>query len=33
LWTLQGISFTELITRLIDYGFAYHEKHKAATDR
>ena len=33
LWTLQGISFTELITRLIDYGFAYHNKHKAATDR
>jgi D-alanine-D-alanine ligase len=33
LWTLQGISFTELVTRLIDYGFAYHNKHKAATDR
>jgi D-alanine-D-alanine ligase len=33
LWTLQGISFTELITRLIDYGFAYHHKHKPATDR
>ncbi|UCH93551.1 MAG: D-alanine--D-alanine ligase [Candidatus Aminicenantes bacterium] len=33
LWTLQGISFTELITRLIDYGFDYHQKHKAATDR
>jgi D-alanine-D-alanine ligase len=31
LWTLQGISFTELISRLIDYGFDYHRKHKAAT--
>lgn len=28
LWTLEGISFTELITRLIDYGFAYYEKTK-----
>jgi D-alanine-D-alanine ligase len=33
LWSLQGISFTELVTRLIDYGFDYHNKHKAATDR
>jgi len=33
LWSLQGISFTELVTRLIDYGFAYHNKHKPATDR
>jgi len=33
LWSLQGISFTELVTRLIDYGFDYHKKHKAATDR
>lgn len=33
LWSLQGISFTELVTRLIDYGFNYHNKHKAATDR
>ncbi|MCU0288871.1 MAG: D-alanine--D-alanine ligase A, partial [Acidobacteria bacterium] len=28
LWTLEGISFTELINRLIDYGFAFHEKVK-----
>ncbi len=33
LWTLQGISFAELITRLIDYGFDYYHKHKIATDR
>lgn len=33
LWSLQGISFTELVTRLIDYGFDYHHKHKIATDR
>jgi D-alanine-D-alanine ligase len=33
LWSLQGITFTGLITRLIDYGFQYHRKHKAATDR
>lgn len=33
LWSLQGITFTELVTRLIDYGFQYHQKHKAATDR
>jgi D-alanine-D-alanine ligase len=32
LWSLQGISFTELITRLIDYGFSYFKKHRAATD-
>jgi D-alanine-D-alanine ligase len=32
LWNLQGISFTELITRLIDYGFDYFKKHRAATD-
>jgi len=33
LWTLDGISFTELITRLIDYGFEYFEKTKNfATD-
>jgi D-alanine-D-alanine ligase len=33
LWKLEGISFTELITRLIDYGFDYHKKHKnLATD-
>jgi D-alanine-D-alanine ligase len=32
LWSLQGISFTELVTRLIDYGFEYHTGHKAATD-
>lgn len=25
LWELEGISFTQLITLLIDYGFAYHE--------
>lgn len=28
LWNLEGISFTELITRLIDYGFDYHKKNK-----
>jgi D-alanine-D-alanine ligase len=28
LWTLEGISFTELISRLIAYGFEYHEKTK-----
>lgn len=28
LWTLEGISFTELLTRLIDYGFAYYEQTK-----
>ncbi len=28
LWTLEDISFTELVTRLIDYGFAYYEKTK-----
>ncbi len=28
LWKLEGISFTELITRLIDYGFDYHKKTK-----
>jgi len=33
LWTLDGISFTELITRLIDYGFEYFERTKNfATD-
>lgn len=33
LWTLDGMSFTELITRLIDYGFDYFEKNKNfATD-
>ncbi|MCP5047102.1 MAG: D-alanine--D-alanine ligase [bacterium] len=33
LWSLQGISFTQLITRLIDYGFQYHRYHKADTAR
>ena len=33
LWSLEGISFTELITRLIDYGFDYYKKHRIATDR
>jgi len=28
LWTLEGISFTQLVTGLIDYGIAYHEKTK-----
>jgi D-alanine-D-alanine ligase len=28
LWKLEGISFTELITRLIDYGFDYHKRTK-----
>ena len=32
LWNLQGISFSELITRLIHYGFDYFKKHRAATD-
>lgn len=33
LWTLDGISFTELITRLIEYGFDYFEKNtNFATD-
>lgn len=27
LWVVEGISFTELITRLIGYGFEYHEHH------
>ena len=26
LWQLEGITFTELITRLIDFGFEYHER-------
>jgi len=26
LWTIEGISFTELITRLINYGFDYHRR-------
>jgi D-alanine-D-alanine ligase len=33
LWTLQDISFTDLVTRLIDYGFGYHGQYKIATDR
>jgi D-alanine-D-alanine ligase len=33
LWSLQGISFSELVTRLIDYGFQYHRKHRVSTDR
>lgn len=32
LWTLQGIDYTELISRLIDYGFAYFHRHQASTD-
>lgn len=32
LWTLEGMTFTELITRLIEYGFEYHVQHQAATD-
>jgi len=32
LWSLEGISFTDLITLLIDYGFDYYKKHKIATD-
>lgn len=28
LWTLEGISFTDLVTRLIEYGFAFYEKTK-----
>ena len=27
LWALQGISFRDLITRLIEYGFEYHKTH------
>lgn len=27
LWQAEGISFTELITRLIEYGFAYHNRY------
>jgi D-alanine-D-alanine ligase len=26
LWALEGISFTQLVTKLIDYGFDYYEK-------
>lgn len=26
LWQVQGISFKDLVTRLIDYGFAYYKK-------
>lgn len=33
LWTLQNISFTDLITRLIEYGFQYYQAHKVSTDR
>lgn len=33
LWTLQGIDFTGLITRLIDYGFEYYKKQDISTDR
>ncbi|MCP5102804.1 MAG: D-alanine--D-alanine ligase A, partial [bacterium] len=32
LWSLEGISFTGLLTRLIDYGFEYHKKYKVATN-
>lgn len=32
LWTLDGISFTQLIDRLIDYGFQYFNRHNASTD-
>lgn len=28
LWTLEDISFTQLVTKLIDYGFDYYEKNK-----
>ncbi|MCP4221338.1 MAG: D-alanine--D-alanine ligase [bacterium] len=31
LWQLQGISFTQLISKLIDYGFQYHEEQKIST--
>lgn len=31
LWTLQDISFTNLITRLIDYGFEYWKKQHIST--
>jgi len=31
LWSLQGISFTGLISRLIDYGFEYWEEHHIST--
>ncbi|MCK4835725.1 MAG: D-alanine--D-alanine ligase [Candidatus Aminicenantes bacterium] len=27
LWSLEGISFTDLITRLIEYGFEYYKEH------
>lgn len=33
LWALQGIDFTNLITRLIDYGFEYHKKQNISTDK
>lgn len=33
LWTLQDISFSGLITRLIDYGFEYHRRSRLSTDR
>ncbi|MCP4157593.1 MAG: D-alanine--D-alanine ligase [bacterium] len=32
LWELDNISFTQLISQLVDYGFQYHAKHKASTD-
>jgi D-alanine-D-alanine ligase len=33
LWTLDGISFTQLLSCLIEYGFQYHQRHKIETDR
>jgi D-alanine-D-alanine ligase len=33
LWSLQDITFTQLITRLIDYGFQFHQQHKTDVNR
>jgi D-alanine-D-alanine ligase len=33
LWGLQGITFAELITRLIDYGFEFYREHVVDTHR
>ena len=32
LWQAQGISFSQLLDRLIDYGFAYYKKRKENVD-
>jgi D-alanine-D-alanine ligase len=33
LWSLNDINFSQLITRLIDYGFDYHRHHKVDVNR